>query len=198
MAMNRRTSMLLLACAPLLCTVGCFNFGKVEQGRVIAYDKQQRVVLLIRDSAPGAEKPKYDLLPPVAVKIPDDPKEMGPEPEAGKRLLFDPQNKRVVIYDAGSGSIKTITYTPLTELAGIAGDDRRVKGLKFPVVDRAKKVITMYSSREKRLVTFTVAEEYFALPDDTWKAGDDVRYYYKQPGQALRLMNVTKTNVMQG
>ena len=48
--------------------------------------------------------------------------------------------------------------------------------------------MTIYSRRKKILLTFAVPDEYLALPDDTWKSGDEVRYYYKQPGQALRLM----------
>jgi hypothetical protein len=33
------------------------------------------------------------------------------------------------------------------------------------------------------------------MPADTWRAGDVVRYYYKDPAQALRLMNVTRTDL---
>jgi hypothetical protein len=36
------------------------------------------------------------------------------------------------------------------------------------------------------------------MPDDTWKIGDEVRYYYKDPAQALRLMNVTRTDLNKG
>jgi hypothetical protein len=173
--------------------LGCTDFGKVEQGRVIAYNHQNGIVTLIPSSALGTEKAS-----PVTVRIPEDPKEMGPAPEAGKRLLFDTQHRKLVVYDAAAGVVKTIGYTPVTELANIASDDKQVQGVKFPVIDREKKTITLYSSRDKKLVTFTVADEYFSLPEDTWKAGDDVRWYFKQPGQALRMMNVTKTNVMKG
>ena len=196
MATSRRILALLLACTPVLITLGCSNFGKVEQGRVIAFDKQNGLVTVILDSSGDADKPSYDKLPPVTVKTPENPNEMGPAPEAGKRLLFDTQNRKLVVFDSVSGTIKTITYTPLSELAKVAADDKRVKGGKFPIIDRETKTITLYSSRDKKLVTFTVADEYFSLPEDTWKAGDDVRYYFKQPGQALRLMNVTRTNVM--
>lgn len=190
---------MLLACVPALFTLGCTNnFGKVEQGRVIAFDKHTGSVTVIRDSVPGATKPHYDVLPPFIVKVPVDSNEMGPMPAAGKRLLFDTDEKKIVIFDVLTGSIKTITYTPLMETPKVASDDPRVKGIHFPIVDRQNKTITIYSSRDKRLVKFTVADEYFALPDDTWQAGDDVRYYYKQPGQALRMMNVTRTDVMKG
>jgi hypothetical protein len=198
MAISKKVLTLLLACAPLLFALGCSDFGKVQQGRVVAFDKQKGLVTLIHDSSGTAEKPNYDVLPPATVKVPQDPDEMGPAPEAGKRLLFDTQNRKLVVYDAGAGAIKTFSYTPVLELANIASDDKRLKGMKFPIIDREKKTITLYSSRDKKLVTFTVADEYFSLPEDTWKAGDDVRYYFKQPGQALRMMNVTKTNIMKG
>ncbi|MGA2960617.1 MAG: DUF4881 domain-containing protein [Candidatus Korobacteraceae bacterium] len=198
MTISKRMLILLLACAPVLFSLGCSNYGKVDQGRVIAFDKQQGLVTMIRDSAASTNKPKYDLLPPITVKIPTDPDEMGPHPAAGKRLLFDTDSKKIVVFDSIAGSIKTITYTPLVEASNVAKDDARVKGVQFPIIDRQNKAITIYSSRDKKLVKFTLADEYFALPDDTWKAGDDVRYYYKQPGQALRMMNVSATDVMKG
>ncbi len=198
MAIRRRVWTLLLACAPALFTLGCSDLGKVDQGRVIAFDKQKGLVTVIRDSVPAANKPQYDRLPPFTVKVPANPDEMGPAPAAGKRLLFDTENKKLVVYDAIAGSIKTITYTPLLEAPNVSKDDPRVKGIQFPIVDRQNKAITIYSSRDKKLVKFTLADEYFALPDDTWQAGDDVRYYFKQPGQALRMMNVSKTDVMKG
>jgi len=197
-AASRKIFALLLICVPLLFALGCGNFGKVEQGRVISYDKAKGLVTIIRDSSLTADKPSYDVLPPVTVKVPQNPSEMGPVPEAGKRLMFDTQNRKLVVFDAAAGAIKTIPYIPVFELANVAADDSRVKGLKFPVINRENKTITLYSSRDKKLVTFTVAEEHLALPEDTWKAGDDVRYYFKQPDQALRMMNVSKTNIMKG
>jgi hypothetical protein len=196
MAINKRVLTLLWACAPLLFTLGCTGIGKVEQGRVIAFDQQKGLVTVIRDS--GTNKPQYDLLPPFTVKTPSNPDEMGPAPAAGKRLLFDTNSKKIVFFDVISGTIKTVTYTPLMEASNVAKDDPRVKDIKFPAIDRQNKTITIYSSRDKKLVKFTLAGEYFALPDDTWQAGDDVRYYFKQPGQSLRMMNVTKTDVMKG
>ncbi len=195
MTISKKMLTLLLACAPVLFSLGCSDFGKVEQGRVIAFDSQHGLVTVILDSAATTKKPKYDVLPPITVKIPADPEEMGPEPAAGKRLLFDTANKKLVFFDAIAGSIKTATYTPLMEATNVAKDDVRVKGFQFPLVDRKSKAITLYSSRDKKLVKFSLADEYFALPDDTWKAGDDVRYYYKQSGQALRMMNVSMTDI---
>lgn len=198
MAISKRVLTMLLAFAPVLFTFGCSNYGKVDQGRAIAFDKHSGLVTVIRDSAASTNKPKNDMLPPVIVKIPDDPEEMGPAPAVGKRLLFDTDKRIIVVFDAAAGSIKTITYQPLLEVANVGKDDARVKGVHFPIIDKQNKAITIYSTRDRKLVKFTLADEHFALPDDTWQAGDDVRYYYKQPGKALRMMNVSRTDVMKG
>jgi hypothetical protein len=64
-----------------------------------------------------------------------------------------------------------------------------------PLVDRARKTVTVYSREQKVQVTFAAGEDLLAMPDDTWRSGDVVRYYYKTPGQALRFMNVTRTDL---
>jgi hypothetical protein len=66
---------------------------------------------------------------------------------------------------------------------------------KFPVVDREKKAVTLYSGRQKLFVVFTMPDEYFAMPDSAWDAGDEVRIYYKQEGKAIRFMNISKTDI---
>jgi hypothetical protein len=33
------------------------------------------------------------------------------------------------------------------------------------------------------------------MPADTWKTGDEIRYYFRDPAQALRMMNVTRTDL---
>lgn len=192
---TRKISLLLatLCCFSLLW--GC-NFGKVNQGRVIEFNQATGEVTYIRDSnymEPG--NPKYDMLPPVTVKIPSVPKEMGPEPEPGKRMLLDYKERKIVIFDTESQDFLTINYTLIEQHDNVFRDDPRVAGKDFPIVDRAKKTITVYSSRQRELVTFSVPDEYFQRPDNTWKAGDEIRYYYKDPAQALRMMNVTKTDI---
>lgn len=64
--------------------LGCGSFGKVNQGRVIDYDREKRLVTFIQDSnylEPG--KPKYDSLPPLTLRVPGDPSAMGPAPRPG-------------------------------------------------------------------------------------------------------------------
>ncbi len=185
----------IMAFLPLLLLMGC-QFGQVNQGRVIGYDQEKGVITYIRDSnymEPG--NPKYDLLPPVTIKIPTDPKEMGPEPVAGKRMEIDLENREIIIFDDKTQGFETIKYTLIDQQDGIFRDHPHIAGKSFPIVDRDKKIITVYSGRQRALVSFSVPDYYLGLPDETWRAGDDIRYYYKDPAQALRLMNVTKTDI---
>ena len=88
-----------------------------------------------------------------------------------------------------------INYTLIDQKENVAKNSPLVEGKKFPIVDKDKKAITVYSGRQKLLVTFSVPEEYLALPNNTWEAGDEVRVYYKEPGKALRFMNITRTDI---
>jgi alpha-D-ribose 1-methylphosphonate 5-triphosphate synthase subunit PhnL len=63
------------------------------------------------------------------------------------------------------------------------------------VVDRAKQAVTVYDKRKKLLTTFTLPEEYFAMPDSTFGFGDEVRIYAKVPGKAQQLMNISGTDI---
>jgi hypothetical protein len=199
MALTRKSLVTLTTVAALCFAAGCANSGsvagKVDQGRAIAFDKQNGMVTLILDSAPKSDQPSYDVLPPVAVRLPVDPNETGPAPEAGKMLSFDTKKRTIAFFDPSSGTLKTVSYLPVDEQDGVSRNDPRVAKTKFPAVDRQKKTVTIYSRRKKLLLTFAVPDEYLGLPDDTWKSGDEIRYYYKQPGQALRLMNVSKTDL---
>jgi hypothetical protein len=125
----------------------------------------------------------------VTIGAPTDPGEMGPAPVAGGLLLVDARNRRMVVYDRAAGSFRTIQYTPLAERHNVA------KSPGPPVVDRAGKTITLYSAKDHAVITFAASGDLLAMPAGTWQAGDVVRYYYKEPGRALRLMNVTRTDL---
>lgn len=135
------------------------------------------------------------MLPPVKVKLPQDAKEMGPQPGTGMMIWNDIDKHQITFFDSASGTLKTIPYTVVERHDKVLRDDPRVTKVKLPAVDRQKKTITLYSRRYRVLITFSVADEYLALPGDTWKAGDEIRYYYKDPGQALRMMNVSRTDL---
>lgn len=185
-----RTLALVLTGAAALAMAGCGDYGSVEQGRVITYNKKTGQVTLIRDSTEGhAARPAYDALPPTSVKSPENPDEMGPEPQAGKLLRVDLRNREIVVYDAALNQLRTIHYTPLEERRNVA------KGTGLPAIDKVKQTITVYWAPDKTALTFAATEELLAMPADTWKVGDEVRYYFKDPAQALRMMNVTRTDL---
>lgn len=185
----------LITLLPLALVLGCGDMGKVDQGRVIDFDSAKGVVTLIQDKKAEPGSPDYNTLPPHAYTVPTDPNEMGPEPKAGKRMKLDVDKKEIVIFDAASQNFKSIKFDLVDKKQGVGKDDPLVAGKKFPVIDKEKKTISVYSGRQKLLVVFAVPDEYMGLPPDTWDAGDEVRVYYKEPGKALRFMNITKTDI---
>jgi len=182
---------------------GCAEYGKIDQGRVIAYDKEKSVVTFVRDAKEDPKKPDYSTLPPHVYDLSPAVKagQMGPEPKAGKRMKMDPDKKQIIVFDDATQNFLTITYTLIDHKENVGAKDPLVfdvetkKAKKFPVVNREKKTITVYSRRLATLTTFTLPDEYFARPDSTWDAGDEVRVYYKEPGKALKLMNISKTDI---
>jgi hypothetical protein len=195
---------LLLFVCPLIFIEGCNkDFGKVDQGRVIEFDKEKRIVTFIRDVKADPGNPDYSHLPPLTYEMPKDINEiLGAEPKAGYRMKLDTNKKQVIIYDAAAKNFKAIDYKLIEQKDLVDKDSPLVfdqvakKEKQFPIVDMEKKTITIYSKRQKILSTFTVPDEYFALPDKAWEAGDEVRVYYKEDGKALRFMNISKTDTL--
>jgi len=193
--MSKKFSWLtLLAILTAVLLLGCGEQGKVEQGRVIGFDNAKATVTFIHDVKADPGNPDYSGAP-LTFSLPTDPKDRGEDPKAGMRMKLDAKAKEIVIYDPATKGFKKISYTLIDQKEKVAKDDPLVQGKKFPMVDRTKKAITIYSGRQKLLSTFSVPDEYLALPDDTWEAGDEVRIYYKEPGKALRFQNITKTDI---
>ncbi|MFZ5447178.1 MAG: DUF4881 domain-containing protein [Thermodesulfobacteriota bacterium] len=184
----------LLVILPLILVWGCGEHGKVDQGRVIAFDKDKETVTFINDVKHDTANPDYSGAV-VTFALPKDPSERGADPKAGLRMKLDTNAKEIVIYDPVEKSMKKIAYTLIDQKENVGKDSPLVADKKFPIVDKDKKAITVYSGRQKLLVTFSVPEEYLAMPEYTWEAGDEVRIYYKEPGKAARFMNITKTDI---
>jgi hypothetical protein len=179
-----------------LANFGCAEFGQVNQGQAVHFDRAAGVVTLISDSNYNdPANPRYDTLPPVTVRIPQDPNDMGPEPEAGWLLSLDTEAGKAVVYNPDSRSLRSIEIVPIERQSGVAPNSPLVAGKTFPIVDRQSKSVTVYSRSWRSLVRFTVADEHLNLPEAAWRVGDQVRYYYKSPDQALRFMNVSKTDL---
>lgn len=193
--MRKKYSLLtLVVILPLVLVWGCGEQGKVEQGRVIGFDKAKETVTFIVDTKHDTANPDYSGAP-LTFQLPKDPAERGEDPKVGMRMKLDTKTKEIVIYDPPTKDFKKIGFTLIDMKEGVAKNSPLVEGKKFPLVDKEKKAITVFSGRQKLLVTFSVPEEYFALPDNTWEAGDEVRVYYKEPGKAARFMNISKTDI---
>ncbi len=184
----------LLIILPFALLCGCGEMGKVDQGRVIEFNEAKGIVTFIQDVKADVGNPDYSGAPHVYT-MPKDPNERGADPRAGKRMKLDPKAREIVIYDSATQGLKHISYTLIDEKDDVDKNNPLVKDKKFPLVDKAKKTVTIYSGRQKILITFSLPEEYFALPDNTWEAGDEVRVYYKEPGKALRFMNISQTDI---
>jgi hypothetical protein len=189
---------------PLIFLFGCADHGNVDQGRVVAYDKDKRIMVMIRDKKMDPQNPDYTYLPPLTYVLPTDPLDTGPEPKAGGRMKLDAEKNQVVIFDQAAQNLKAIDvkFTEKKEnvdrLNPLVYDESKKAAKKFPVVDKEKKTVTLYSGRQNLFVTFIVPDEFIDLPEATWDSGDEVRVYFKEAGKALRFMNISKTDIFRG
>jgi hypothetical protein len=175
-----------------LLSVGCSDFGEVEQGLVIA--AQGNEVALVLDSNPKGDA-RYDRVPAVTVRLPADPGQMGPAPAVGKLIRLDTEASEIVIYSVAEASLVTVPFELVEHTGGVYPDDARVVASGAPKVDTAAQTVTLYAPRTREIATIKVPNEYLSLPADTWQSGDEIRYYFKDPGQALRMMNVSQNQI---
>ena len=200
--MNIKRAILGLTIALLtLGVIGCDEYGKVDQGRVIEFDMEKQTATIIQDKAMDSTNPDYSVMPPHTYTMPTDRAERGADPAAGYRLKIDLEAGTIRIYNPNTKELEDLPITIIDTQKSIDKQHPLVfekdknQPKKFPVVDKDKKTITIYSGRQKILATFSVPDEYFDLPDKTWDAGDEGRFYYKEEGKALRFMNITKTDI---
>ncbi len=184
----------LLVLLPLTLVFGCGERGQVVQGRVINKNKDKKTIDLVLDVKHELGNPIYDQLPPVTYEFPQDPAEMGPEPKAGKLMEVDPDKKEITVYNAATQTFKSIPYKLVEEVRNVGIRDPRAQK-KFPMVDRDKKTITVYHKRKRLITTFSLSDEYYKMPDETFGFGDEVRIYAKVPGKSHRLMNISETDI---
>ena len=189
----RRFHIVLMLIAMCFALSAC-DFGEVDQGRCVAYNPDTKKFTMVLDVNHDAQNPSYTG-GVMEFQMPEDPKEIGPEPVPGGRVLFDIDKKVVKIFVDGAVKDVNCEFTDIQK--EIRPDNPKVAGKKFPVIDKDKSQITEYSRRLQALVTFKVPAELLTLPDSTWESGDECRVYYKANAkhQVLRFMNVTRTNI---
>ena len=188
-----------------LSLTACGEYGKVEQGRTVAYDTTTNppTAWIIQDSGIDDRHPQYTVLPAHPFQIPADPGEMGAVPHVGLRVNLDVEKKIITMYNPDTKQFDRLPFTLVENHENVSVrrqhplvyDSATGKERPFPVVNADDQTITIYSRRQEMLSTIKLSPEDFAKyqPAD-WDAGDEVRVYYKEPGKSLRFMNVTRTD----
>ena len=188
---------MLILVLPLL---GMKEKENIAQGRVIHFDKAKGSVTIILNKNADHLSPEYSSLPPLTFKLPAAPQEIGYFPKAGLRLKLDTKQNEIVIFDEANQKIKTLIYTRIAQKENIAENNPLVlengRPQKFPIISRKKKLITIYSERQRILTTFALPAEYFSLPRYTWEAGDEVLIHFKEDGNTRRATKIVKIGLM--
>ena len=194
---------------PLLILVsfalaGCSGYGEVEQGRTVAFDKAAGTVTIIKDNGIDDKHPQYTVLPPHTFQLPTDKAEIGAEPDVGLRVNLDAKNNIITMYNPKTQEFDKLSFEMVQKEENVSVrrqhplvyDAATRQARHFPVVDSEKKTVTIYSVRQMLYTVIKLSDADFEKygPED-WAAGDDVRIYYKEPGKALRFMNVSKTDL---
>lgn len=180
---------------------GCFSFGNVEQGRVVAFDENARTFTMVLDVSTVAQTTDYSGLPAVTRQLPADKDEIGKLPVAGNLLSVDTMTHTLSIYDGTSQSIVKVSYQPVDEKKDVGAknplvyDAEQKKAKEFPVVDATASSVQMYLPDQKLLVTAGLSPEDIQRDPSAFRQGDAVRVYLKNPPETLRLMNVSKTDI---
>lgn len=161
-------------------------------GRVIGYDAADKKITFIEDSLgwTNPKRPEFTVLPPKVVTLAEDPGDMAPK--AGGRLRIDLEKKEITIFNATTQLIETFAVEIISNETGVEPDSAQLSGKTFPVIDKAKAEITIYSKRQKSLSTVKVPEKYMALDDATWGDGHNIQVSIGADGKATSFVNLSK------
>jgi hypothetical protein len=180
----------------ILPMLGCKEKEKIDQGRVIQFDKSKGVLQVILNKSSDHLSPDYSALPPVSYKLPSDLQDIGFIPKAGLRIKLDAEKNEIIIFDEATQGFKILKYTPVDRKDNVAKDNPLVlengQPKKFPAVDKEKNIFTIYSERQNILTTFSLPPEYSALPVFTWDAGDEVLVHYQGDGPDRKVTKIVQ------
>ncbi|WP_308587967.1 DUF4881 domain-containing protein [uncultured Desulfovibrio sp.] len=195
--MKIRNLMLMLAMAfSVALLTGCNFDGGVEQGRCVAFDATAKTLTIVVDVTHDQFNPHYSG-GTHTFKLPVESKDMGPTPSVGGRLMIDLVKNTVLIYDQKTNSVRELAVQFTDVEKNVGSDHPKVKGKTFPIIDKDQQTVTVYSGRQKSLITFKIPAEAQDYPAYVWTAGDEMRIAYRNAdkAQAMRIMNVTKPNI---
>lgn len=190
-------SLLLIMVLGLTTFLAACNFeGGVEQGRCVAFNPEAKTMTIVVDVTHDQFNPHYSG-GAHTYKLPAAPGEMGPAPVVGGRLMIDLTKNTVLIYDNDTKTVREIPVQFVDVEKNIQPKHPKVAGKTFPVVDKEQQTVTVYSSRLSALITFKVPASEIDLPVYAWTAGNEMRVAFRtsDKDQAIRIMNVSKTNI---
>jgi hypothetical protein len=208
--MVRKILPLLLVLLAGLMLAGCGTTGDVEQGSVVAFDKDK--VTIIVDSNTDRNKPaNYATLTELHTYVlPPVGDERGADPSVGLCVNLDVAKKTITMFNAKEKKFETFSFELIEDKnRGIRLNRRNevveyTKVLRpsadFPVVNEANKSVQLFYRRlennQSRVTTIKLADADFAkYQAKEWGAGDEVRFFFKEKGKAQRFMNITKTDI---
>lgn len=195
--MKIRNLVLMLAMAfSVALLTGCNFDGGVEQGRCVAFDPAAKTLTIVVDVTHDQFNPHYSG-GTHTFKLPANPIDMGPEPAVGGRLMIDLAKNTVLIYDQKTNSVRELPVQFTDVEKNVGANHPKVKGKTFPIIDKEQQTVTVYSVRQKALITFKAPADAQDYPPYVWTAGNEMRIAYRnaEKGQAIRIMNVSKTNI---
>jgi hypothetical protein len=187
------TSVLALSFA----LAACSSDSGVEQGRCVAFDPAAKTMTLVVDTIRD-DRSKSDYSGAVITyKLPAQANEMGPVPTVGGRLMVNLEKSNVLIFDPAGKKVQELSVEFTNVEKNVGKDSPKVAGKTFPMIDKEKQTITVYSARLSTLTTFKPPLAAMELPASVWVPGDEMRVAFKQSDktQATRVMNVSKTNI---
>ncbi|MCX8027070.1 MAG: DUF4881 domain-containing protein [Thermodesulfovibrionales bacterium] len=174
----------------------------VIQGRVLDYDAKTQTVNVIKDKNTDVIRPDYNTLPPEQFQIPSSLIPKGFEPLDGYRIKLDIENKKITIFNPDTKSFDVIDIVIVDKKMNVQRDDDMVYDKNkqemraFPIIDKNKETITLYSVRQKIYTTFKVDKKYLDLPPKAWRAGDDIKISYTGDKKIIKYTNITKSDLL--
>ncbi len=153
--------------------LGCFaSFALAEEimGRCVAFDQAKNTITVIKDVNNNKANPNFQL-PPVTYMLPG-----GAEPvKFGKRINLDTKENKMKYFDDASNSFKIIDFTLIEKKEAVEPNDVLVANSKFPVINKEKKTVSIYSKRQKVLTVISVSADAAGLSENIYDSGDDLK-----------------------